>query len=58
LKVSRKSSLDAADPWENIDMAIDVNSASGAASLVIPGNTAALIIGMPIMGFTKGKIAL
>jgi len=44
--------------FENIDMAIQVNSANGAASLVIPGNTAALIIGMPIMGYTKGRIAL
>jgi hypothetical protein len=50
--------LDAAEPWENIDMAIEVHSVRGAASRVRSGNTAALIIGMPIMGFTKGKIAL
>jgi hypothetical protein len=49
--------LDAADPLENIDIAIEVNSARGAASLEISGNTAALIIGMPVMGYAKGKIA-
>ena len=57
LKASRKFSLDAADPLENIDIAIEVNSARGAASLEISGNTAALIIGMPVMGYAKGKIA-
>jgi hypothetical protein len=42
---------------ENIDIAIKVNSARGAASLEISRNTAALIIGMPVMGYAKGKIA-
>jgi hypothetical protein len=50
--------LDAADPLENIDIAIEVHSVRGAASREISGNTAALIIGMPVMGYTKGKIAL
>jgi hypothetical protein len=39
-------------------MAIYVSSARGEASLVMVGSTAALIIGMPVMASTKGKMAL